>query len=138
MKGWKKSLLRYGITVAVAAVILVLVFVAEGLFTQQKSSQEVFKTLCDGFFVSGILLALFGILLRISGMGGFDGVSYCVYVVFVRFIPSKGKHIKNYTDYKTAKMAKRGGKSSVAYLYIVGGALLALSVLFLILYYNAA
>jgi hypothetical protein len=137
MNGWKKSLLQYGITVAVAAVILVLVFWAKGLFTQQNSTQEVFKILCDGFFVSGILVALFGILLRVSGMGGFDGVSYCFYVVFVRFIPTKGKRIKNYADYKTAKIAKRGGKSSVAYLYIVGGALVIISILFLILYYKA-
>jgi hypothetical protein len=136
MRTWAKILLKYGITTLVAALMMVGVFAIQGLFSDGLSTVEFYRILCNGFFVPGILLILVYFLVRISGAGGFDGISYAFYIVFVRFIPSKSKNVMKYGDYKNAKIEKRKGRSSVIFLFFVGLAFCLISIVFLILFYQ--
>ena len=115
----------------VAAVVL-LNRDMDGL-TEKK---DVYKALCDAFCVPGVLFLLFSALLAVAREGAFDGVSYVFRRAFFALIPGGRNKVEKYADYKEQKEAKREKKVSFRFMLIVGGAFLAVSLVFLALYYS--
>ncbi len=132
----KKKLLQYGISTAVGALISVWVMYIENLFgVEGYPAETVFTILADAFFVSGILLALFGALLWIATTGFFDGVSFAFRSAAHLFLPFLHLEKKSFYDYKTEKAGKRA--PAQFFLLIVGAGYLTLSGIFLILWATA-
>lgn len=129
----KKKLLQYGITTAVGAVIALWVMNMEGLFEiEGLTANLIFMILCDAFFVSGILLALFGALVWISTTGFFDTFGYALRTAAHLILPFVKHDTKTFYDYKTEKAEKR--TESKGFLVIVGSFYLLLSAIFLMLW----
>lgn len=70
------------------------------------SNYEVLQAVCDGFFVSGVLLICFGLLIFSSNMGTFDMISYGVRQA-VRIIAPRKIEKKTFYDYRVEKQKKK-------------------------------
>ena len=67
----KKRLIQYGVCGVVGALIAYWIMNSKGLFSLGYSTADVFLILSDAFFVPGILITLFGVLLWIATTGLF-------------------------------------------------------------------
>ncbi len=95
------------------------------------------RHLSDGFFVSSVIFIGMGSLLWISNTGFFDIFSYGVKSLLVLFTPmKKAKEFPHYYEYKCERDARREGRPITHTVLIVGLISLALSLLFLALYYR--
>lgn len=130
-----KTTIRYLITSGVGCLIILAIVLSKNIFSLDDAV-EVYQVLTDAFFVAGILIAGFGLLVVASNGGTFDMLVYGVGRFFDLFRRDmmKVKH-KTFYDYR---MAKQDRKLGFGYLVIVGLAFLALSGLFLWLYYQVA
>ena len=129
----KWNLLRYGIALAVGLLIAFIVLLVKSVFTQTEAT-AVMRILSDAFFFSGVLLTAAGLLLFVSAGGAFDMIAYGFRMLFVMLRRDLSK--RKYKDYYEYRQARQGKKRSIAYLLFVGLFLLALAVLFLILFYQ--
>lgn len=132
-----KNVLRYSVTAAVGLVIALVVMLAKDLFGQ-SSTEQVMRILCDAFFVPGVCLTGAGLIVLASNGGAFYMLSYGVRFLFFMFkdVFTGGKAERKYKDYYEYRKAKSEQKRSVAFMLIVGVGFLAVSVIFLICYYN--
>lgn len=130
----KNALLRYGITGLIALMTAYGVAEARGFAWQQAANLQA-RYLSDGFFAAGLILTGLGALVWISTTGFFDIFGYGFKSLLVLFSalrrPEEHQH---YYDYKQEKDAKRG--KPLYFLLLVGLIFVAISVIFLALYYN--
>lgn len=129
-----KKGLPYIITFAVASVLSVLVFWVRGLFTATEV-QQIYRYLSDGFFISGIIISGYGLLVICSNGGTFDILGYA-FVCFIGLFQRDVTKRKSRTFYQY-RLAKSEKKRSFAYLLLVGIFFLVLAVVFVILYMTA-
>lgn len=124
---------KYIVTSIVGLVFAALIIFSKNIFGQ-TDSQTVFHILCDAFFVPGVCITCFGLLVFSSNEGTFDMLVYGTKKFFDLFKKdnSNEKH-KTFYEYREAQ---RERKFSFAYLFYVGLAFIAVSMIFLILYYN--
>lgn len=133
----KKILKKWGGVLGSAAADLLIALPVSGLrgFEWGNAAALNCRYLSDGFFVAGLLMTGLGALIWISTTGFFDIMSYGVRSLTVLFSSLKNpRDHKSYYDYKVERDAKRG-KPRFS-LLLVGLASVALSALFLALYYN--
>ncbi len=124
-----KNLLKYGITVTLCLVVSVLVAWNRGLFTATKLD-DIYRILSDAFYLPGILLVLFGLLMWLAGEGALMGIGY-VMKSLVRLIIPFRQH-ETYAEYVAKKAEKE--KVKFGFLLIVGLAFFLVGVVFLILH----
>ncbi len=127
-----KTVWKYLITFAVAAVICVLALWARGLFSAAGTA-EIMRCLSDGFFIAGFAVGGYGLLVVCSNGGAFDILAYgmiCFFSLFRKDV--KNRKAKTFYEYRKAKSEKR---HSFAYLLIVGLAFVLIAVLFVVLFY---
>ena len=135
--------IRWGITFAVGLVILAVFSYGRGILDVQGAAR-VWRILCDGCFVTAVLLIGVGLLTLVSSEGMFDIVFYgtmCLTSVlnknrkekFERLSEESGKRPTFY-DYK---MAKHGTRQTHWYLVFVGLIFLA-GAFFCMLMFNRA
>lgn len=129
----KWNLLRYGVALAVGLLIALIVLLAKSVFTQTDVT-EIIRILSDAFFISGVVLTAAGLLVFVSAGGAFDMIAYGFRMLFVMLRRDLSK--RKYKDYYEYRQARQEKKRSIAYLLIVGIAMLAVAVVFLILFYN--
>ena len=124
---------KYLITTAVGLVFAALICFSKDIFAQTKP-QTVFHILCDAFFVPGVCITCYGLLVFSSNEGTFDMLIYGTKKFFSLFKKdmSKEKH-KTFYEYQQAQHEK---KVSFAYLLYVGLAFIVVSLIFLSFYYN--
>lgn len=128
----KKIILRYSITFGIGLIAAFLIMISKSIFSQE-SSRDVFRILTDAFFVPGVVICGYGLLVMASNGGTFDMLTYGIkrfFSLFQRDI-NKVKH-KTFYEYR---MAKQENKNPFWYLVIVGLVLIGISMIFLILYY---
>ena len=126
-----KTVYRYLITTGVGMLIVLLVVLMKNGFTE-TDVEIAMQIWCDAFFVSGVFLTCGGLIVVASNGGVFDMLGYAVSLLWYTFKSSKvGRKYKTFYDYREARKDR---KRSVSYVLIVGLALLAISVVFLILY----
>lgn len=128
-----KTVYKYLITAAVGIVLAFIVLLIKDVF-HLTQIVDVMKILCDGFFVSGILLACFGGLVFASNGGVFDMITYGVKHLFWLF--KKNPADRKYKDFYEYRMAMKEKKRSFGFMVVVGLAFIAISLIFLALYYN--
>ena len=129
----KGKIIRYSIASFICLVIAFIILLSKGIFSQTET-KDVMHILVDAFFVPGIIMLSFGILVFSTNEGTFDMLAYGVRRIFVllKRNPQDAKY-KTFYDYREAQ---RENKHQFGYLIIVGLFFTALSLLFLIFYYN--
>ena len=91
--------------------------------------------LSDAFFVPGIIVFLFGVLVWISTTGFFDSISYIVAIGARALLPFMRRDSnEKYYEYKMAKEEKR--IKGYSFILISGAIYLAVGVIFTALYYS--
>ena len=127
------TIIKYAVTAVIGLLIALAYVLSFGIFTLENST-EVMEILHNGFFISGVLLAMAGLLTFCNKQGVFDGLGYSFEIVFISRNWSKRKFEdrRTFTEYKEEKAEKR--KTSW-FLVIVGGAEIVVSLIFLGLYY---
>lgn len=132
----KSRLLRYGITTGLGLVFTVLHVAGKVDFTNLSNiaAVDLYLALCDGFSVPGMLMILFACMLSISGTGALDGVSYVCSYAFKMLVPGQKKMPERYYEYVERKRGKR--PKGFGFLYVVGAAFMAVSFVFMALFYS--
>lgn len=102
-----------------------------GLFSSTSVS-DVFRFLCDGFFITGTFITCMGCLSWISSTGQFDSFSYAKHVIVSKF--NTKKEVEKYYDFKQKKEKERGTKKWNKGFVIYGCVLIVLSFVFLFVY----
>lgn len=128
-----KTVYKYLITVAVGLVIAFFALLARDIF-HLAATVDIMKAFCDAFFVSGVLLTCIGGLVFVSNGGVFDMLAYGVRTFFTAF--KRNVTDRKYKDFYEYREAKKGKKRSFAFLLVVGIAYIAVSMVFLALYYK--
>ena len=126
-----KTVYRYLITAGVGLLIVLLVVLMKNGFEEQDV-EIAMQIWCDAFFVSGVFLTCGGLIVVASNGGVFDMLGYAVSLLWYTFKSSKVE--RNYKTFYDYREARKDRKRSVSFVLIVGLALIAVSVVFLILY----
>ncbi len=125
-----KKVLKYVIPFLICAIVTILILVGKGSFV--KSDGPLMGDLCDAFFVPGILMFGFGVLVFATNGGTFDMLAYGIRKLFDLFKRDLTKvKYRTFYDYRAAQREK---KRSFLNLIIVGLGFIIVSVVFLILY----
>ena len=126
-----KKFVKCLITVAVGAVIALLFAASRGVFggLDQKT---LYHILSDSFTVVGVVSTGVGLLLFVSNEGAFDGLSYGLRSFFGIFRKNYVK--ESYYDYKVRRGSHKMGFTT---LLISGLVLLAVAIVFYLLYRQA-
>ena len=128
MRDW----LKYVITGSIGLGFALIIMLAKGVFNQEDT-QQVYKILSDSFFVPGVCIAGFGLLIFASNGGTFDMLSFGMKKFFSLFKRDlKGTMNETFYDYR---VAKEGTEKSFGYMIIVGLVFIAISVIFVVLYF---
>ncbi|MGL4949007.1 MAG: DUF3899 domain-containing protein [Anaeroplasmataceae bacterium] len=90
------------------------------------------KILSDAFIIPGALFVLFGFLFSLTNQGSLTAVSYSLKRFVKMMIPFVNKDIEKYVDYANSRKKVSGYYP----LYIVGGLLLTVGIIFTILFFN--
>ena len=128
-----KKIWSYIINFVIGISISLAIMLSKNVF-KQVSSSEVMHILCDSFFVPGILLLGFGLLIIASNGGTFDMLIYGTKKFFNMFRKNPTKQLEEtFYDYRTAKSEN---KMECLHFIIVGLVFIAISVIFLLLWYE--
>ena len=131
----KKTLIKYAVSLTIAAVIVVLVLWMQGYFTQTEWRVQC-KNLCDAFTVSGLVFILVSALVWVSNMGIFLGLGYAFSVFINSIVPFRGKRRhESYADYRERKTGK-GGVKGYSFIFFTGLVYFVVAIVFLIIYYQ--
>ena len=128
MKKW----LQY-VIISVVNLLLAL-----GVFFMQKESIEVagdiYKVLCNAFFVPGFCTLGFGLLIWSSNGGTFDMLAFGVIKIIDLFKRDVTKvKYRTFYDYRKAQQEKQ--HSFLEYI-LVGAVMIAISIVLLVIYNN--
>ncbi len=93
-----------------------------------------FRYLADAFTIPGILLIMFGALLWASNEGAMDGLGYALKHTIKSLIPGgRAKEDETYAEYVERKRANK--VTGYSFLFVAGGVTMAVSLVFMVLYY---
>lgn len=129
--------IKYGISAALT-LLLAYAFVAfrvESLGDLARLSDvELYRILCDAFTVPGLLFLMAGLLMTVSNAGALDGVGYVVGNAVKMLIPGRATKMERYKEYLDRKRENR--PKGYGFLYVVGGAAMAVAFVFLFMFYQ--
>lgn len=126
----KKNLLKYGISVGVCvALVCAYVFSQLDLSNLATVPQvDLYRVLCDAFFIPGVLVLMSALLLTVSNQGALDGISYVMTRAVRMLIPGRAGKIDRFQDHVEKRRAKN--VTGYGFLYVVGLVFLGISVIF--------
>lgn len=136
----KKTWLSYLVASAIAALIVLMTISLE-IDTYGSNTVLFMEFLSDGFFVAAVLYLGCSVLMFIAEAGNFYGIQYLGHVFLRMFSSSKDRFDsrKTYFEFCNEKKEKQNeqGKSSLKWvLLFVGLVCLAISVVFLLVFYQ--
>ena len=121
---------RYLIALAVGFGLAAYLLWQKDIFAQTDTA-TIFHILCDAFFVPGVLLVCFGLLIFTTNEGTFDGMTYAVKSFVNMFRKQNLKKFDSYYDYKASR---KNRDTKFGYLVICGLFFIAVSLV--MLYFN--
>lgn len=123
------------IAVLLGLAVSVAILLGEDAFNAD-SQQAWLRALCDAFFVPGVILCGFGLLLFVANDGFFDMINYGVLKVLklVQREEKRAAFPKTFYEYKVMKDGSR--KGGFAWLVWVGLGFIALAAVFLVPYFG--
>lgn len=125
-----KKVLKYILTLGIGLVSAGVIAYSRGLFSQTELV-GIFHILTDSFFAPGFLITGLGALVFVSNEGGFDALAYGMTSFFDIFRKEKKNKFRTFYDYKEARAEKN---MPCGFILICGSVILALSMVFYILY----
>ena len=132
MKPSKTTLIKYSVTIAVCALIVLGVLSALGFWSREESAFRL-ADLADSFMIAGLLPLLIGGLVWASSQGALDGLGYVGRSIGALIIPSfKAYRHVTYYDYVMAKRDKR--PHGFGFLFFVGLGYFAIGLVFYLLF----
>ena len=123
------------ISFAICGLLSFMIMWIRGLF-EVKNKLDLYMVLSDGFFVSGILVMGFGLLIVVSQNGAFDAIRFSIQSILSRFSKEKRDKYVSYAEYKEKLAAK--GKLNCLFLILPAALFLLLGALFTMLFMNAS
>jgi len=130
----KGLIIRYIVASSICAILTVIIMLSLKVWACE-TEKEVYRILVNSFFVPGVVMFGFGLLVMATNEGTFDMLKYGVYRMF-SFLKRDVNNIK-YVTFYDYKVAQRDKRSPFLYLVIVGLAFVAISLILLIFYYKA-
>lgn len=128
-----KKIWKYLIAFVLGAIIVLAVLFSKDTFNHTAAS-DIYKDLCDGFFVAGAIMTGLGLLVFASNGGAFDMLSYGMIRFFGLFKRDVTKvKFRTFYDYRKAQQEK---KRNFGYIVIEGCVFLAVATAFLLLFNN--
>lgn len=128
-----RKILKYLVPIVVCSAVAVLILVGRGSF--RANGQTLYKDLSDAFFVPGIIMLCFGLLVFATNGGVFDMLAFGVIKLVDLFKRDLTKvKYRTFYDYR---QAQQGRRRPYVYLLIIGGAFLLVGIVFFVLYYYA-
>jgi hypothetical protein len=98
---------------------------------------EAYKILCDAFFIPGMLFLMIGCLAWASSKGAMDGLSFLAQNLIRALVPGgRIRTSQKYYDYIQERQEHRKAAPSFLFLFVVGGVCMAVSVVFMCLFYR--
>lgn len=129
-----KKYIKYIITFLLCSIVAITIMFTKGI--QEKDSlRDVMHILVDSFFVPGIVMSGFGLLVLCSNGGTFDMLTYGLRKMLFAF--KRDLSNEKYKTFYEYRMAKASSPRPYLYLVIVGCFFILLSCIFLVIYYNA-
>ena len=126
-----RSLKKYLITTVVGLLAVGAIIWSKDLFAQ-TAPVTVFHILCDAFFAVGVVISAAGVLIFSSNEGTFDIFAYGFNAFADMFRKQSRKQYHTFYDYKESRADV---KIPFAFLLIVGGAFIAISLVMLYFYH---
>ncbi len=127
-----KKYYKYLITTIIGLLMALLIMVSKDIFNKTEPV-EIFHILSDAFFVPGIMLTGFGLLVMASNGGTFDMLVYGTKLFFGLFKPVWEKNNESFFEYREKKRSK---KKSYGYLIIVGVGFIIVTIIMYYFYYK--
>ena len=135
----KSQLRKYSISIVVAALLGWTYLAQYELSTLSQTA--LYKALCDAFTIPGMLFILSGLLMAVANKGALDGIGYLLSYAGKMFVPlarlfgyNKEAREENYGDSVERQREKR--VKGYGFLFVVGGVCMAVSCVFLVLFYS--
>ena len=113
----KVTIRNYAICVGIEALIAFLVIWSKGFLVHSTAVN--IQILSDAFFVSGILMTLFALMMYISSEGALIGIGFVLRNVVLAFIPMGRARHELYADYRARKLSE-AKKRSNSYVLVTG------------------
>lgn len=126
-----KKWLPYLICALIGAVITVIIICVEQIWTLD-STKAIMQELSDAFFVPGVILAGFGLIIFASNGGAFDMLAFAVLLFFNLFRRDVNK--RKYKDFYEYREAKKDRKLKMSFMLVVGVIFIAIAFAFLFAY----
>lgn len=114
---------RYGITLLTGFLVAAWIAWSRDVFAQTELV-DVFHILCDSFFVVGVVVTSFGLLIFSSNEGTFDMLLYGTKLFFGMFRKDATKKYDSFYDYR---QEREKHKFSFGFLVLCGLIFLAIS-----------
>ena len=130
----KVTIRNYAICVGIEALIAFLVIWSKGFLVHSTAVN--IQILSDAFFVSGILMTLFALMMYISSEGALIGIGFVLRNVVLAFIPMGRARHELYADYRARKLSE-AKKRSNSYVLVTGLIFLFIGIVFTVIWYTA-
>ena len=132
----KKNLIKYGVsTFGALALAFFYVYVRVDFSNMEATTLvEWYRILCDAFTIPGLVLLMFGCLMSLSNAGAMDGLGYVVVNGFRMLIPGAATKMERYKEYLERRRESR--VRGYGFLYVVGAGCMAISLVFMVLFYG--
>ena len=128
----KKRILKYGLS-ALFVGLMAYFYLAARDFAGAEGALR-YQLLCDAFTVPGVLLLCAGALIWVTNLGALNGIAYGLRLAVFALIP--GKRTDREESYAQYVQRKRAGPArGYGFLLICGAVTVAVSFVFLVLYY---
>lgn len=129
----KVTIRNYAICVGIEALIAFLVIWSKGFLVHSTAVN--IQILSDAFFVSGILMTLFALMMYISSEGALIGIGFVLRNVVLAFIPMGRARHELYADYRARKLSE-AKKRSNSYVLVTGLIFLFIGIVFTVIWYT--
>ncbi len=130
-----RSGIKFISATALGAAVTLALLAYYGAFGGLRGS-ELAVSLADAFTVPGVIMLGAYALMRVAGLGLFDGVSYTLSYAVHTLIPGmRYRRIDKYYDYKRSREQKRIG--GYGFLLLVGAGFVFAGVVFTVIFYLA-
>lgn len=132
--GWKKCLAGY-LASGVFVGLMAWWYISLRDFSGAKAEDQ-YRWISDAFAIPGILLLMFGCLIRIRSLGALDGLAYGLRFAVRSLIPGTRYQMETYGDYVERKGQRRIRGYGV--FFVSGGVTVAVAVAFMLLFYRSS
>ena len=100
------------------------------------SQVDQYHVLCDAFFLPGLIMIFLGLLMVMNNLGALDTMAFGFSYVMHMLAPGAFDKMDSYLEFIEKRRANRS--SGYGFLLVVGSVMVAISVVFLVLYFSVS